>query len=256
VEISDHDQVRAVLADPAFVVPPVPCVDAPAGIAWLRAHVSRFSTGAEHDRRRALTVAALARLDPAELRRAARERAATALSEGASLEAVPVDTLAAALALPPGLAADVALTATAYQPHVGADQIAADGAVARLVDACGGVPDEATAVRISLLVQASAATGALVAAALRRDDRGSAVDELLTASLRNDPPVPATRRIADRAARIGDREVEAGTVVTLDLTADHDAELQFGSGLRPCPGREQALALAAGAIEALRALRA
>ena len=118
------------------------------------------------------------------------------------------------------------------------------------------MPDEATAVRISLLVQASAATSALVAAALRRDDRGSSVDELLAATLRNDPPVPATRRIADRAARIGDREVEMGTVVTLDLTADRDAELQFGSGLRPCPGREQALALAAGAIEALRALRA
>ncbi|MDP9258416.1 MAG: hypothetical protein M3Q31_17980 [Actinomycetota bacterium] len=37
-----------------------------------------------------------------------------------------------------------------------------------------------------------------------------------------------------------------------DLTADHDADLQFGSGLRPCPGRAQALALAAGVLEALR----
>ena len=61
MEISVHDEVCAVLADPAFVVPPVPLVDSPVGIAWLRAHVSRFSSGAEHDRRRALAVAALER---------------------------------------------------------------------------------------------------------------------------------------------------------------------------------------------------
>lgn len=254
MEISDHDQVCAVLADPAFEVPSVPAVAGPAGIAWLRAHVSRFSNGAEHDRRRALAVAALSRLDPDELRRAGRERAATALREGASLEVVPVDCLAAALALPPGLAADVALTAAAYQPHVEADGAAADRAVARLVEACGGVPDEVTAVRISLLVQASAATAALLAGAQRRDDRSSPLEELLGETLRCDPPVPATRRVAIRPARIGAGEVAAGTILTLDLTAGHDAALQFGAGLRPCPGREQALALAAGALEALRAL--
>ena len=162
--------------------------------------------------------------------------------------------LAAALALPPGLAADVALTAAAYQPHVEADGAAADRAVARLVEACGGVPDEVTAVRISLLVQASAATAALLAGAQRRDDRSSPLEELLGETLRCDPPVPATRRVAIRPARIGAGEVAAGTILTLDLTAGHDAALQFGAGLRPCPGREQALALAAGALEALRAL--
>jgi hypothetical protein len=168
---------------------------------------------------------------------------------------VPVETLAAALGLPPGLATDVAAAAAAYQPHVEADNDAADDAVARLVDACGGVPDEATAVRISLLVQASAATAELVASAQRRDDRSASIDELLADTLRSDPPVPSTRRVAAGRAHIGATVVEAGTVVKLDMTANHDPELQFGAGLRLCPGREQALAIAAGAIEAARAAR-
>ena len=50
-----------VLTDPAYDVPGVP--DAPAGVAWLRASVPRFSTGATHERRRALAVAELAKLD-------------------------------------------------------------------------------------------------------------------------------------------------------------------------------------------------
>jgi cytochrome P450 len=252
VEISGHDEVRAVLADPAFIVPPVPPVDSPVGIAWLRAHVGRFSSGAEHDRRRALAVAALSRLDPGDLRRDARERAAIALREGGAVELVPVESLAAALELPAGLTTDVALAAAAYQPHVEADSDAADAAVARLVAACGGVADEATALHIGLLVQACAATAALIAGARRRDDRSLPVDDLLIATLRSDPPVPATRRVAAAAAQIGAKALAPGTLVTLDLTAQHDVELQFGSGLRPCPGRAQALALAAGILEAVR----
>jgi cytochrome P450 len=252
MEISDHDEVRAVLADPTFIVPPVPPVDAPVGIAWLRAHVSRFSSGADHDRRRALAVTAIAQLDPAELRRAARERAAAALRDDGSVGSVLVEALASALGLPPGLAADVATAAAAYQPHVEADMGAADDAVARLVDACGGVADEATAARIGLLVQACAATAALVKGAHRRDDLSSSIDELLADTLRSDPPVPTTRRVATGAEGIGAAAIAPGTIVTLDLSADHDADLQFGSGLRPCPGRAQALALAAGVLEALR----
>jgi hypothetical protein len=43
--------------------------------------------------------------------------------------------------------------------------------------------------------------------------------------------------------------VPAGTIVSLDLTGDE--RLPFGSGLRPCPGRAHALALAAGTLEAV-----
>jgi cytochrome P450 len=178
-----------------------------------------------------------------------------AVRDGGSVASVPVETLAAALGLPPGLATDVAAAAAAYQPHVEADNDAADDAVARLVDACGGASDEATAMRISLLVQAGAATAALAASAQRRDDFSASVDEVLADTLRNDPPLPSTRRVAAERAHIGATVLEAGTVVTLDLTADHDPTLQFGSGLRSCPGREQALAIAGGAIEAARAAR-
>jgi cytochrome P450 len=120
------------------------------------------------------------------------------------------------------------------------------------VEACGGIPDEATAVRISLLVQAFAATEALIEGARRHDDLTAPVDELLIHALQSDPPVPATRRVAACDGRAGSSEVAAGTLIILDLTAAGDADLQFGSGLRPCPGRKQALALAAGVLEAVR----
>jgi hypothetical protein len=49
---------------------------------------------------------------------------------------------------------------------------------------------------------------------------------------------------------------EEGTVVTLDLTADSDGDLQFSAGLRPCPGRAHALTLVAGALDGAGAARA
>jgi hypothetical protein len=45
VEISHDDEVCAVLADPAFIVPPVLAVESPVGLAWLRSHMGRFSSG-------------------------------------------------------------------------------------------------------------------------------------------------------------------------------------------------------------------
>lgn len=252
MEVSDPDEVRAVLADPAFIVPPVPRVESPVGIAWLRSHVGRFSSGPEHERRRALAVAEIERLEPGDLRRDARERAAAALGAGRSLSDVPVEALAAALGLPAALAADVETAARAYQPHVEADAASADRAVACLVEACGGSADERTAARIGLLVQACHATAGLVERALeaRPEQPGVTVEEILGGVLREDPPVRATRRVATAPARIGNVEVPAETIVTLDLSAGHDDRLPFGSGLRPCPGREPALALAAGCLDA------
>lgn len=56
-------RTAAVLTDPAYTVPSVPDAQ-PGGVAWLRASVVRFSEGGAHERRRALAVAELARIDP------------------------------------------------------------------------------------------------------------------------------------------------------------------------------------------------
>ncbi|MFI6473023.1 hypothetical protein ACIBL5_22525 [Streptomyces sp. NPDC050516] len=53
---------HAVLTDPELVVPAVPD-SPPGGVAWLRSSVARFSGGAAHRRRCALTVADLASVD-------------------------------------------------------------------------------------------------------------------------------------------------------------------------------------------------
>ncbi|MEU2670749.1 hypothetical protein ABZ622_18100 [Streptomyces sp. NPDC007164] len=200
---------HAILTDPEFLVPPVPDHDgsSPDGVAWLRSCVARFSSGADHRRRRALAVAELAPIAPESLRLRAAER-----GDG------PVEVLTEALGLSADVADDVAVVAKSYQPHTAITE-EADRAVARLVEACGGVADEATANRIGLLVQACDATKALVAN---------------TVAGRTGPPVPLTRRVAPD-----------GTLVEVSLT-----QVPFGIGPHACPGRAHALALAAGLVDA------
>ncbi|MCU1647641.1 MAG: phosphonomutase-like protein [Nocardia sp.] len=82
--------------------------------------------------------------------------------------------------------------------------------MARLVAVCGGVADEVTANRIVVLVQAHAATTALIEG--------------------RNPPVPTTGRLAP-----------SGEVLEVDLTGR-----PFGEGRHACPGRTHALALAVG----------
>lgn len=194
---------RAVLA---ALDTPVPEVSGAAtGVAWLRSHVARFSNGEDHRRRRALAVAALARVDPSGLRRRATEPGGH-----------PVDLLAAALDVPARVE-DVVAVAGCYQPHLPVTP-AADEAVGRLVDACGGVADEGAAALIGLLVQACDATATLIHTA---HQRGLSPRDVL----RDDPPVRFTRR--------GDALVDLAS-----------AGLPFGAGPHACPGRDHALALA------------
>jgi cytochrome P450 len=168
-----------------------------------------------------------------------------------------VGVLASALGIPGADAADVALVGRAY-PSPAAAGRKTDRAVGRLVAACGGTPDEGTAARIGLLVQACDATAGLAGnalIALLTGARSGSAEEIVAAALRDDPPVRATRRVAQAPARVGDTEIAAGTTVVLDLTAARDERLPFGAGPRSCPGREQALALAAGIVEACRGCR-
>jgi hypothetical protein len=235
-------------------------------LCWLRATVCRFSTGPTHACRRALAETELAGIAPPAL----RARAA-AITGSMPTSGVPAAALAATLGATVAVSDSVSTLASHYQPGTGdpAGAPAADAAVRVLVDAFGGVPDEPTAARIALLVQAHAATGALVAGAVRAIARwrpAATVPAVLAETLRHDPPVRALRRLCVADSR----GIRAGTPVVLDIAAANrdpavfadpdtflpgrpDAHLTFGAGLRPCPGRDQAFALATGILETLLA---
>lgn len=178
-----------VLNDPDYRVTEAP--EASGGVSWLRASVARFCEGPNHARRRTLAEQQLAEVSPTRLRESTGD---------------PVEALAEALGISARVAQDVAVVARSYHPHteITAD---ADEAVDRLIAACGGNADEATACRIGLLVQASAAVAALIQGA--------------------NPPVPTTRRTAP-----------SGELIEVDL-----AGMAFGAGRHGCPARAHALAL-------------
>ncbi|MEO3746857.1 hypothetical protein [Plantactinospora sp. B5E13] len=211
-QIVDRDDAFAVLHDPGFVVPPVR--PGSAGVAWLRATVGRFSTGSAYARRRALSVAILDAIPPDSLR-----------GDGTGH---PVATLARAMGVDAPVVGLVQDVAQAYQPDTG-DDARADAAVDRLVAVLGGGYDEWTAARIGVLVQACDATAVLVERARHRP---------VADVLRDQPPVPATRRQAVVRTTIGHLTIEAGEVVRVILAGD----LAFGAGPRRCPGRAHALA--------------
>ncbi|MEV1333118.1 cytochrome P450 [Micromonospora costi] len=282
--LTRHADVRTALTDPACRVP-VAAPGAAYTLGWLRGLVSRFSAPEDHPARRAAGTAALAPLDPADLREAAARATADALDDAgdrldvprALARRVPVRVLAHRLGLadPKAAVAAVATVAAAYQP--GADAAAqwrADGAVVELVALAPPGPPEDLANRIGLLVQACDATAGLIGAGARHLlPPGPPVPgdtaELLGEVLRLDPPVRGTRRITHHAVRIGGLDLPAGTPLLLRFDAANrdpavfvepdafvpgraEAGLTFGAGTRRCPGADHALALAAGVLDVLR----
>jgi cytochrome P450 len=286
-----YADVLAILADSRFEVAG-PGRAGPAGpvgtLSWLRASVSRFANGAEHRQRRARAVAELRLLAPGQLRRAAHRRATAvmtaAVRPGQRFDAmallarrVPMAVMAAGLGIVcPQDAARAAITiAAGYFP--GSDRGAerrADAATARLADLLSPAGADVVAARIALMVQGCDATAGLIGLALRLlQDTGQAgagwptgavLDQVLWLS----PVVRASRRTARVPAGVnGGARVGAGDTVVCDIEAAHrdpaapgysasgaavPPGLTFGSGLRPCPGRPQALALAAGVVDAVR----
>lgn len=109
----------SVLTDARWVVPPLPDGDG-GGMDRLRRSVSRFSTGREHSRRRAVVEAVLAQIDPAALRLATR-RLAEADPAPPVAPRVPLTALAEALGAeaPAAVAALVPPVAAAYLPGSG-----------------------------------------------------------------------------------------------------------------------------------------
>ena len=243
--VTRHADVLAALTDSRCVVPPVG--GGPAGtLAWLRASVSRFSPPDRHAARRAVGVAALDDLDPAELRRHAARLTERILDLPAEESATPVRrvpllVLAERLGLadcagrawphgprcdrscPAAVATEVVAVAAAYHP--GADPAAvrrADRAVAALLALSPQATAEVTANRIGLLVQAADATAGLIDAAVRHGRAapdGLATTTLLAEALRLDPPVRATRRVATEALSLGGQAVSAGERLLLRFDA-------------------------------------
>jgi cytochrome P450 len=262
VTLARHADVVGLLNDERFQVPPMPPAGSEVDMRWLRASVSRFSVGDVHARRRRLCQDDLDRIDPAELRGRAAELAKTR-----PIEQIAVEVLADALGMKTSVYESVAAVAAGYLPGTDAGH-RGDDAVRDLVNAFGGVPDEATAARIALLVQACNATAALIVKAHIAQQQHASPTETVAETLRFDPPVPVMRRACVASAQIGAQAFEPGDTVVLDVKAanrDPDVfedpdrfhpgqpgeHLTFGAGLRPCPGREHAVAIAVGALETL-----
>jgi len=143
-----------VLCDPAFVVVPSGSGGAVGTLAWLRGAVSRFASGSEHARRRALVVAELDAIPVGPL----REQAADAVRGGVAPGAVPVRLLAAVLGVPAAGLEEVASAAAAIAPWylegaTDAARPAADRAVRSLLAALR--PDPTATLRASPLALAA-----------------------------------------------------------------------------------------------------
>jgi cytochrome P450 len=248
--VSADADVRAILADPAYVVPPAPHSPEIGTLAWLRAHVTRFCEGETHDRRRALAEHEIAGLDPASLRQAAAELTAAELTFHPSSEPfdvmplarrVPAAALAAGLGVSPdriAAAVDAMLAAVSGYLNPDLARPGADSSVALLAESFGPAEPEHLANRIGLLMQACDATAALIGNALiAAFAADGTVEEIIARTLVDDPPTLRTRRISPD-----------GELVTIDISG-----CTFGAGRRPCPGVDQARALAAGVLDAILA---
>ncbi|RZS66591.1 cytochrome P450 [Agromyces ramosus] len=268
-DLIDRADVERVLRDPRFTVPEA-SAEARRPMGRLRSGASRFANGSTHERRRAHLVDLLGLLDARRLEAdaAARTRALVAGTPRARLDVpgiartVPVACLAGQLgfAEPDEAPRLVAEAAEAYAN--GTESDAADEAVLRLLataprraggDADGVGHDNDAELRVQLLVQAYAATAALVEGAMRRVATGAATAttaELLEATLRDDPPVRLTRRV----------DPDGAVVVLRFDGADRDSgrgrpprTLAFGAGSRACPARATAVAIAGAIVEEVRA---
>ncbi len=280
--VAAASDVAAVLGSPDAVVGFT--ADPARPVSGLQGRMARFTDGPEHARRRASTVSLLADLDPGALRRAAADRAADRLAGAGELEVmaalarwVPVAVLAEAMGVadPDDAVAAVAELAGGLAPPLGAPTATGAGAAAdRLAgllahtEPDGDLPVDA----IGVLFQAFDATAGLVGNAVLGLARGVGIDALLVDTLRRDAPVQLTTRLAERPLAVGDRTVPAGRRVVVALAAATTDPLSsgtappgaadpigageprlfgFGAGRHACPGARQAVALAAGVLDAL-----
>jgi cytochrome P450 len=236
-----HADVRSVLEDPRYVVPPAEPAGPVGSLAWLRASVARFCNGPEHARRRAIATAEIDRLDPRWLRERARQWTASVVDRAGRepfdvmerlARIVPVGVVCAGLGVSDdddlaGAIDDVIAVSAAWRPDAAAEHRSrAEGATQRLTRLLGGGTVEATANRIGVLVQACDATAGLIGNALNLalrlpPSRAASwpVEAVLAETLRYDPPVWSTRRRTAVPVELDGRWLPAGTTVLLHLAA-------------------------------------
>ncbi|MFC0032995.1 cytochrome P450 [Micromonospora chaiyaphumensis] len=239
--VTRHADVLAVLTDPRCVVPTAP--GGPYGtLAWLRGTVSRFSAPDRHPARRAIGVAALAGLDPDELR-AAAARSTTALLDAVTVPATAVPATAVpATAVPATAVPATAVPATAVPATTTRAAAASGDGGAQRADVMAllarRVPLEVLAARLGLADPAAAVPAVTaVAAAYHPGAEPAAVaraDQAVAALLALSPPAPgeaAANRIgllvqaADATAGLIGNAVRHGlaapaTLDTTDLLAE------------------------------------
>jgi cytochrome P450 len=192
---------------------------------------------------------------------------------------VPLAVLAARLGFADAdRAADaVIVTAAAYFAGAGtARERIADVATAELVGMLQPAGEEVVAAKIAVMVQACEAVAGLIgrSVCLALPPYGGhsaySADAIVSEVARYDPPLRVTRRVSQTGAQIAGSPVPPGSAVLLHVdSANWDPQvfeapakfdpgrseasnLTFGYGLRPCPGQAQALALAAGVVQAVR----
>ncbi|MBM7830812.1 hypothetical protein JOE59_001517 [Agromyces cerinus] len=257
IEIIERAEVERILSEPSSRVPEaaVAAGTTASPMTRFRADVSRFVNGAEHEARRARLEALLDGLDPAALAAAAAAHARA----GTCARDIPVAVLADALGFARAdvLPSLVEVVAAAYPTGAAADPETADAAVTALLEASGAADPAEQVLRVQLLVQAHAATTTLVERALapaRSRGADAPTRALLESVLRDDSPVPVTRRLVPGLLEGGEM------LVTLHLggpdreaTAERPARvLAFGAGPRACPAPHHALAIAAAIVETIR----
>lgn len=260
-EITERAEVERVLGDPRFLVPEADA-SSPTPSDRFRAGASRFANGAVHAARRRRLDVVLAALPPGELARLAGSRTRGAIAAGADVSliarSVPVAALGEALGFgdPDSLAELVGQVTAHYASGTATDAAAEDAAIVRLLASAPARDDAWRVLLVQLLVQAHAATAALVEGAMRRleasVDAPPTTRELLGATLRDDSPVPLTRRMAPDGTvlvlRLDGPDADAGA----DMRGVEPRTLAFGAGPRSCPAPHHALAIAGAIVDELR----
>ena len=251
--------------------------------ATVQSRMARFTDGPAHARRREVATSALDRLDPGSLERHALDLTTTRLVDvdeidvmAALARAVPIAALAAALGLEPTTAAGAAVDlALAIAPPRGASRGDAESPIRRICAAAGAAPalSDADINTAALLFQAVDATAGLIGNSVVTASRlgvpaGAAAVDFVREVSRFDPAVHFTTRRAAAELEVGGMRIPAGSTILVDLAASgrdparwtdpdvlrpsRDApSFAFGDGIHRCPGRDEALALAAGVFAAI-----